>query len=186
MRHIKIRSSSSLKQKRKKPKFIRYKSEKTFHWKHSWQSFHKPWVTNRNVQIRKLNNNLHRKEEPTIDFILQMILAALIALAAAEGDDVHADTTLQKSDVRHDSFSDAFESSRRMFQISNGDENGNVHGDFEWVGFQAARVEVKYVANEHGYQPGDNILRMAPSTPENLLRAIEQIKAQSRKEEPHV
>ncbi|KAM7341854.1 larval cuticle protein 4-like [Cochliomyia hominivorax] len=106
------------------------------------------------------------------------LITTLIAFAAAVTDeDVHAEATLLKSDVRADGFDSALETTNHIHQVASGDVHGNIHGDFEWISPEGEHVAVKYVADENGYQPSSDLLPTPPPIPEAILKAIEYIKA---------
>ncbi|XP_065370150.1 larval cuticle protein 2-like [Calliphora vicina] len=114
------------------------------------------------------------------------LLAALIACAAAvDSDDVHAEATLLKSDVRADGFDSVLETSNHIHQAASGDEHGNIHGDFNWISPEGEHVDIKYVADEHGYQPVGDVLPTPHPIPEAILKAIAYIQAHPQKEESH-
>ncbi|KNC33636.1 Larval cuticle protein 2 [Lucilia cuprina] len=90
--------------------------------------------------------------------ISDILIAALIAFAAADSDDAHAEVTNLKSDVRADGFDSVLDTSNHIHQAASGDEHGNIHGDFEWVSPEGQHVAVKYVADENGYQPSGDLI----------------------------
>ncbi|KAM7343865.1 larval cuticle protein 2-like [Cochliomyia hominivorax] len=115
-----------------------------------------------------------------------VLLAALVVCTVAvESDDVHAEVNLLKSDVRADGFDAALETSNHIHQVSSGDEHGNMHGDFSWISPEGVHVEIKYVADENGYQPVGDLIPTPPPIPEAILKAIEYLKTHAPKEEPH-
>ncbi|KAM7342273.1 larval cuticle protein 2-like [Cochliomyia hominivorax] len=111
------------------------------------------------------------------------LLAALIACAAAvESDDFHAQATLLKSDVRPDGFDSALETTNHIHQVASGDVHGNIHGDISWISPEGEHIEIKYVADEHGYQPVGNVIHPIP---EAILKSIEYIKTHAPKDPHH-
>ncbi|KAM7341855.1 larval cuticle protein 2-like [Cochliomyia hominivorax] len=115
-----------------------------------------------------------------------LILAALVACAVAvNDDDVHAEATLLKSDVRPDGFDSALETTNHIHQVASGDVHGNIHGDISWISPEGEHVEIKYVADEHGYQPVGNVIPTPPPVPAAILKAIEYINAHPQKDVPH-
>lgn len=112
------------------------------------------------------------------------MICALVGLAtagvsrvASSGDDVHAEVSLLKSDVRADGFESALETTNNIQESRSGDVQGNIHGDFAWISPEGEHIQVSYVANENGYQPSSNILPTPPPVPEAILRAIQYIAA---------
>ncbi|TMW50292.1 hypothetical protein DOY81_004644, partial [Sarcophaga bullata] len=76
--------------------------------------------------------------------VVKVLIATLIALAAADShpDDVHAEATVLKSDVRKDGFERALETSNHIHEVASGDEHGNIHGNFGWVTHEGEKVEI--------------------------------------------
>lgn len=112
------------------------------------------------------------------------MICALVGLAtagvsrvASSGDDVHAEVSVLKSDVRADGFESALETSNHISEKRSGDEHGNIHGSFEWVSPEGEHIQVSYVADENGYQPSSALLPVAPPIPAAIQRAIEYIAA---------
>ncbi|XP_037947323.1 larval cuticle protein 2-like [Teleopsis dalmanni] len=113
-----------------------------------------------------------------------VLLFALIAFAAAD-DDVHAEVKTLTSEVRHDGFDYALETSNSISQKASGDEHGNIHGEFSWVDPHGEHVQVAYVADEHGYQPSGQWIPTPPPIPAAIVKAIEWINAHPSKDDHH-
>uniref|UniRef100_A0A1I8NW26 Uncharacterized protein n=1 Tax=Stomoxys calcitrans TaxID=35570 RepID=A0A1I8NW26_STOCA len=115
------------------------------------------------------------------------LFATLVAFVAAAGhgsdDDVHAEVKQLKSDVRHDGFDIALETSNHISQHSSGDEHGNIHGSYEYLTPEGEHIKVDYVADENGYHPESAVLPTPPPVPAHILKAIEYIRAHPPKEE---
>ena len=111
----------------------------------------------------------------------------MIAFVAADGhaDDVHAEATLMKSDVRKDGFDWALETTNKIHEVASGDEHGNIHGEYEYVSPEGVLVKVTYVADENGYQPASDLLPTPPPIPAAILKALEYLKAHPSKEDAH-
>lgn len=112
------------------------------------------------------------------------MICALVGLATAgvgrvapSGDDVHAEVSLLKSDVRPDGFEVALETSNHISEKRSGDEHGNIHGSYEWISPEGEKVQVSYVADENGYQPSSPLLPVPPPIPEAIQRALQYIAA---------
>ncbi|XP_037816003.1 larval cuticle protein 2-like [Lucilia sericata] len=114
-----------------------------------------------------------------------ILIAALIAFAAADSDDAHAEVTNMKSDVRADGFDSVLDTSNHIHQAASGDEHGNIHGDFEWVSPEGEHIKVSYVADENGYQPVGDVVPTPHPIPEAILKAIAYNEAHPSKEEHH-
>ncbi|ALC40925.1 maker25 [Drosophila busckii] len=97
-------------------------------------------------------------------------------------EDVHAEVTSRKDDVRADGFDTGFETSNHIQQAASGDVHGNIHGSFGWISPEGQHVTISYVANEHGYQPtGDAV----PAIPEAIVRSLAWNEAHPHGAEPH-
>ena len=129
----------------------------------------------------------NKKLYSIIGFLLKVLIATLFALAAADSnpDDVHAEATLLKSDVRKDGFDRALETTNHIHEVASGDEHGNIHGNFGWVSHEGDKIEISYVADENGYQPTGAVLPTPPPVPEAILKAIAYIQAHPSKEDVH-
>ncbi|EDW31616.1 GL10864 [Drosophila persimilis] len=73
-------------------------------------------------------------------------------------EDVHAEVKSEHSDVRADGFDADLLVSNSIQQASSGDVHGNIHGSFSWISPEGEHVEIKYVADENGYQPVGAVL----------------------------
>ncbi|XP_065368327.1 larval cuticle protein 2-like [Calliphora vicina] len=119
-------------------------------------------------------------------FILIAAFVAYVGAAAiSSDDDVHAEVTNLKSDVRADGFETALDTSNHIHQAASGDEHGNIHGDFEWVSPEGEHIKVTYVADEHGYQPVGDVVPTPHPIPEAILKSIAYNAAHPQKEEIH-
>ncbi|EDW00811.1 larval cuticle protein 1 [Drosophila grimshawi] len=95
-----------------------------------------------------------------------VMICAFIGLAAAASEDAHAEVVLRKDDVRHDGFDSTLETTNHITRDDHGDEHGNIYGSFGWISPEGEHINIKYVANEHGYQPSGYPI------PEALVRAV--------------
>ncbi|CAD7012865.1 unnamed protein product [Ceratitis capitata] len=100
------------------------------------------------------------------------------------GDEAHAEIKAMHSDVRPDGFEYALETSNGIQAAHSGDQQGNAHGDFQWVSPEGEHVQISYIADENGYQPKSDLLPTPPPIPEAILRALEYIRTHPPKEEP--
>lgn len=108
-------------------------------------------------------------------------------MAAAVGpsaEDAHAEVTLLKSEVRADGFDSALDISNHIHQVASGDVHGNIHGDFSWISPEGEHIEIKYVADENGYQPVGAVIPTPPPIPAEIVKAVEYLKSH-HKEDPH-
>ncbi|KAM7344116.1 larval cuticle protein 2-like, partial [Cochliomyia hominivorax] len=112
-------------------------------------------------------------------------LVAYVSCAPVSDDDVHAEVTNLKSDVRADGFDSVLDTSNHIHEAASGDEHGNIHGDFEWISPEGEHIKVSYVADEHGYQPVGDVVPTPHPIPEAILKSIAYNEAHPQKEEHH-
>ncbi|KAH8355356.1 hypothetical protein KR093_011538, partial [Drosophila rubida] len=103
----------------------------------------------------------------------------------ASGDDVHAETLNRADDVRPDGFSAVLETSNHISESRNGDEHGNIHGNYGWISPEGEHIQITYVADENGYQPSGAHLPTPPPIPVEIQRALEWIAAHPPAPETH-
>ncbi|XP_062137479.1 larval cuticle protein 1-like [Drosophila sulfurigaster albostrigata] len=97
-------------------------------------------------------------------------------------DDVHAEVLSRKDDVRADGFDASLETSNHITRQDSGDEHGNIQGSYGWISPEGQHIEIKFVADENGYQPtGDAI----PAVPEHVARTLAWNAAHSHEEVAH-
>ncbi|XP_068145408.1 larval cuticle protein 1 [Drosophila tropicalis] len=121
-----------------------------------------------------------------------VMICALFGMAVAlspghvssRAEDVHAEVKSEHSDVRADGFDSNLVVSNSIQQASSGDEHGNIHGSFSWVSPEGEHIEVKYVANENGYQPSGAVLPTPPPIPVEIARALAWLEAHPQHQEP--
>ncbi|BFG06006.1 larval cuticle protein 2 [Drosophila madeirensis] len=106
-----------------------------------------------------------------------VMIFAVLGLAAAvapvsRSDDVHAEVQTLSSDVRADGFDTNLVVDNSIQQAASGDVHGNAHGSFSWISPEGEHVEIKYVADENGYQPVGAVLPTPPPIPEAIARAL--------------
>ncbi|XP_030081983.1 larval cuticle protein 2-like [Drosophila hydei] len=108
-----------------------------------------------------------------------VLICAVIAMAVAlpVSDESKAETVNRKDDVRADGFDALLETSNGIKREDSGDEHGNIHGSYTYTSPDGEVIEVKYVANENGYQPSSASLPVAPPIPEAIQRSLEYIAA---------
>ncbi|KAH8285293.1 hypothetical protein KR054_007398, partial [Drosophila jambulina] len=114
---------------------------------------------------------------------LQVMILAVVGVAMAVApvsrshDDVHAEVLHRSEDVRHDGFDSNLQTSNGIDQSASGDVHGNIHGSFSWISPEGEHVDIKYVADENGYQPSGSWVPTPPPIPEAIVRAIAYIQA---------
>ncbi|XP_030078544.1 larval cuticle protein 2-like [Drosophila hydei] len=108
-----------------------------------------------------------------------VLICAVIAMAVAlpVSDESKAETISRKDDVRADGFDASVETSNGIAASNSGDEKGNIHGSFSWTSPEGEVIEVKYVADENGYQPSSASLPVAPPIPEAIVKSLAYIAA---------
>ncbi|XP_030388382.1 larval cuticle protein 2-like [Scaptodrosophila lebanonensis] len=115
-----------------------------------------------------------------------LLLTVFIALAAAGGsDESHAEIESLKSDVRPDGFDIQLKTTNNIDQSASGDVHGNIHGAFGWISPEGVHVDVKYVADENGYQPQSDLLPTPPPIPAEIVRALAWLEAHPNQENKH-
>lgn len=98
-------------------------------------------------------------------------------------EDAHAEVLERKDDVRPDGFAVSWDTSNKITEQRDGDEHGNIKGEYSWISPEGEHIVISYVADEHGYQPhGDSI----PKVPEYVARAIEWNAAHSHEDSHNV
>ncbi|KAH8245887.1 hypothetical protein KR038_010971, partial [Drosophila bunnanda] len=115
----------------------------------------------------------------------QVMLCAIMGLALASplsphavehvigrSEDVHADVVARHDDVRADGFDSSLQTSNGIQQSASGDVHGNIHGSFAWISPEGEHVDIKYVADENGYQPSGAWIPTPPPIPEAIARAV--------------
>ncbi|XP_023166351.1 larval cuticle protein 2-like [Drosophila hydei] len=85
------------------------------------------------------------------------------------GDESHAEVVSRKDDVRADGFDSSLETSNHITRSESGDVNGNIQGGFGWISPEGEHVDIKYVADENGYQPSGAAV---PAIPDYIVRSI--------------
>ncbi|EDW10133.1 larval cuticle protein 2 isoform X1 [Drosophila mojavensis] len=111
-------------------------------------------------------------------FKLVLICAVIgMAVALPVGDESKAEVLSRKDDVRPDGFDASLETDNHISRSESGDVHGNIHGSFSWISPEGEVIEVKYVADENGYQPSSASLPVAPPIPEAIKRSLEWIAA---------
>ncbi|TDG39792.1 hypothetical protein AWZ03_013786 [Drosophila navojoa] len=109
-------------------------------------------------------------------FKLVLICAVIgMAVALPVSDESKAQVISRKDDVRADGFDASLETDNKISRAESGDEKGNIHGSFSWISPEGELIEVKYVADENGYQPVSASLPVAPPIPEAIQRSLEWI-----------
>ncbi|XP_032292792.1 larval cuticle protein 2 [Drosophila virilis] len=98
------------------------------------------------------------------------------------GEEVHADVVSRKDDIRPDGFDSSLETTNHITRSESGDEHGNIHGSFGWISPEGEHIDIKYVADEHGYQPSGAAI---PAIPEAIARSIAWNEAHPQAPEPH-
>ncbi|KAM7348441.1 larval cuticle protein 2-like [Cochliomyia hominivorax] len=114
-----------------------------------------------------------------------VLVLAFVATAVAEHEDAHAEIKYLNTDVNPHGFDYSFETTNHIRSAAQGDEHGNIKGDFEWVAPKGEHIDIKYVADENGYQPVGDVLPTPPPIPDAILKAIEYIRAHPSHEEQH-
>ncbi|XP_075167446.1 larval cuticle protein 4-like [Haematobia irritans] len=115
-----------------------------------------------------------------------ILIATLIAHVAASGssaDDVHAEVKQLKSHVDEHGFQFVLDTSNSIHEDSAGDEQGNIHGSYEFVSPEGEHVKVTYTADKDGFHPDSALLPTPPPIPDAILKSIEYNKAHPEKEE---
>ncbi|XP_023166368.1 larval cuticle protein III/IV-like [Drosophila hydei] len=111
-----------------------------------------------------------------------LLIVALIGLVAAVDSNEKAEELLRSDDVRPDGFETKLKISNGIEQEQSGDVHGNSKGSFSWISDDGVHVEVKYVADENGYQPSSDLLPTSPPIPDEIKRSLEWIAAHPNKE----
>ncbi|XP_023166370.2 larval cuticle protein 2-like [Drosophila hydei] len=108
-----------------------------------------------------------------------VLICAVIAMAVAlpVSDESKAETINRNDDVRADGFDASLQTSNGILIQSSGDEKGNIHGSYAFTSPEGEAIEVKYVADENGYQPSSASLPVAPPIPEAILKSLAYIAA---------
>ncbi|XP_022229689.1 larval cuticle protein 1 [Drosophila obscura] len=109
---------------------------------------------------------------------------APVSHAVGRSEDVHAEVKSEHSDVRADGFDADLLVSNSIQQASSGDVHGNIHGSFSWISPEGEHVEIKYVADENGYQPVGAVLPTPPPIPEAIARAVAWLESHPQAPEP--
>ncbi|XP_043662314.1 larval cuticle protein 2 [Drosophila teissieri] len=104
--------------------------------------------------------------------ILAVVGVATALAPVSRSDDVHADVVSRSDDVRADGFDTSLHTSNGIEQAASGDVHGNIHGNFGWISPEGDHVDVKYVADENGYQPSGAWIPTPPPIPEAIARAL--------------
>ncbi|TDG41735.1 hypothetical protein AWZ03_011841 [Drosophila navojoa] len=103
-------------------------------------------------------------------------------LPVHHGDESHAETLSRRDDVRADGFDSSLETSNHIVRSESGDVHGNIHGSFSWISPEGEHIEIKYVADENGYQPSGAAI---PAIPEQIARSLAWIAAHPNVPEVH-
>lgn len=119
-------------------------------------------------------------------FLLQIIIAALIAVAVAD-----KDATVLRSDsaVEVDGYNYAYETSNKIVATETGklknvgteNEAIDITGEYSFITPEGQTVKVTYIANENGFQPSSDVLPVAPEVPEYIQRAIKLLPVVARR-----
>ncbi|EDW46932.1 larval cuticle protein 2 [Drosophila sechellia] len=104
--------------------------------------------------------------------ILAVVGVATALAPVSRSDDVHADVVSRSDDVRADGFDSSLHTSNGIEQAASGDVHGNIHGNFAWISPEGEHVDIKYVADENGYQPSGAWIPTPPPIPEAIARAL--------------
>ncbi|KAH8245842.1 hypothetical protein KR038_005011, partial [Drosophila bunnanda] len=113
---------------------------------------------------------------------IQVMILAVVGVATAvapvsRSDDVHAEVLHRSEDVRADGFDSNLQTSNGIDQSASGDVHGNIHGSFAWISPEGEHVDIKYVADENGYQPSGAWIPTPPPIPEAIVRALAWLQA---------
>ncbi|TMW50282.1 hypothetical protein DOY81_004634 [Sarcophaga bullata] len=101
------------------------------------------------------------------------------------GEDAHAEIKSLESKVTDHGFHYSYETTNHISAAAEGDEHGNIKGNFYWISPEDKHVDISYVANEYGYQPSGDVLPTPPPIPEAILKAIAYIQAHPSHEDQH-
>ncbi|KAH8401371.1 hypothetical protein KR009_004952, partial [Drosophila setifemur] len=104
--------------------------------------------------------------------ILAVVGVATAVAPVSHSDDVHAEVISRSDDVRADGFDASLQTSNNIQQAASGDVHGNIHGNFGWISPEGEHVDIKYVADENGYQPSGSWIPTPPPIPEAIVRAL--------------
>lgn len=104
---------------------------------------------------------------------------------ARPSDESHAVEVLREDDVRPDGFSTKSETDNHIVDNREGDKDGNIHGSYSWISPEGEKIEITYVADEHGYQPSGAAIPVAPEIPKEILKSLEWIQAHPQALEHH-
>lgn len=98
-------------------------------------------------------------------------------------EDVHAEVLERKDDVRPDGFAVSWDTSNKISERRDGDEHGNIKGEYSWISPEGEHIVISYVADEHGYQPqGDSV----PAVPDHVVRSVAWNAAHSHEDNHNV
>ncbi|KAH8277561.1 hypothetical protein KR018_001047, partial [Drosophila ironensis] len=105
--------------------------------------------------------------------LILAVMGVATALApVSRSDDYHAEVVSRSDDVRADGFDASLQTTNNIQQAASGDVHGNIHGSFAWISPEGEHVDVKYVADENGYQPSGPWIPTPPPIPEAIVRAL--------------
>ncbi|KAH8402165.1 hypothetical protein KR009_010262, partial [Drosophila setifemur] len=122
-----------------------------------------------------------------------VMLCAVLGLALANppvphsvgrSEDVHAEVQSRSDDIRADGFDASLQTSNGIQQAASGDVHGNIHGSFSWISPEGEHVDIKYVADENGYQPVGSWIPTPPPIPEAIARAVAWLESHPSAPEP--
>ncbi|XP_017016895.1 larval cuticle protein 2 [Drosophila kikkawai] len=109
--------------------------------------------------------------------ILAVVGVAMAVAPVSRSEDHHAEVVHRSEDVRADGFDSDLQTTNGIQQAASGDVHGNIHGSFGWISPEGEHVDIKYVADENGYQPSGAWIPTPPPIPEAIVRALAWLQA---------
>ncbi|KAL7738163.1 hypothetical protein ACLKA6_006504 [Drosophila palustris] len=108
-----------------------------------------------------------------------LLICTIVGLAVAFP---NVEVIKDSKDVRADGFDAYLETSDGTSETRSGDVHGIIQGTISWVSPEGDHVDIKYVADEHGYQPSGAHLPTPPPVPEAILKSLAYIAAHPSKD----
>ena len=89
------------------------------------------------------------------------------------------------SKITDHGFRYSYETTNGISAAAEGDEHGNIKGNFYWISPEDEHVDISYVANEYGYQPTGKVLPTPPPIPAAILKALAYIESHPSREDQY-